>query len=117
MPQPGDGEVRCGACRRALNRSDINCYACGSRNLDRSQLQRELSLPDPTLGPVIDQPYSVITDNNCWSLSYLDGKRVCPEHSTDDYVWRLRPEERQYAQGWACELCERKLGPNGWEPR
>jgi len=30
---PVDGEVKCLACRKALNRTDKNCYACGSTKL------------------------------------------------------------------------------------
>lgn len=43
MPLPNDGEVTCGACRRALNRSDTSCFACGSKKLDRSRLERDLT--------------------------------------------------------------------------
>lgn len=33
-----DGEVICLACRRGLNRTDLNCYACGNTKLDRSKV-------------------------------------------------------------------------------
>lgn len=42
MPHPNDGEVICisGFCRgrTKLDRKDINCWKCGSTNLDRSKL-------------------------------------------------------------------------------
>lgn len=53
------GEVVCLACNRKLNRSDLNCYACGSIKLDRSKLEERGVIPwmDPTKQETTVKPW------------------------------------------------------------
>lgn len=43
-----DGEVTCNACsNKRLNRSDLLCWRCGGRNLDREKVSSMFSYSEP----------------------------------------------------------------------